>query len=114
MIVWADNREDAIKRMRRALSAYKLFGVKTSIPFLKKVMVTPDFVNGNYSTHFIEKNKDILHSDTNATEEESDLAAITAFLDFMNQQEKASQSASVSGQRNYWKEFGRRKGALRL
>ncbi len=114
MIVWADNREDAIKRMRRALSAYKLSGIKTSIPFLKKVMEAPDFVNGKYSTHFIEKNMDILHPDTNASEEENDLAAIAAFLDFMNQQGKAGRSTIESEPRNYWKEFGRRKGVLRL
>ena len=114
MIVWADNRTDAIRRMKRALSSYTLSGVKTSIPFLKKVMEAPDFVSGKYSTHFIEKNKDILHPDTETTQEEVDLAAITAFLDFMNRQEKALVTPSTNGSKNYWKEFGRRKGVLRL
>jgi acetyl-CoA carboxylase biotin carboxylase subunit len=114
MIVWADNRKDAINRMKRALTSYVLAGVKTSIPFLKKVMEAPDFVEGKYSTHFIEKNQDILHPDTDATEEETDLAAISAYLDFLNQQEKAAPVSNNEGSKNPWKEFGRRKGVLRL
>jgi acetyl-CoA carboxylase biotin carboxylase subunit len=114
MIVWADNREDAINRMKRALTSYVLSGVKTSIPFLKKVMEAPDFVEGKYSTHFIEKNKDILHPDTDASEEEVDIAAITAFVDFINKQERAKPADNGNGEKNSWKEFGRRKGVLRL
>ena len=114
MIVWAETRQDAINRMKRGLDEYVLTGIKTSIPFLKKVMEAPDFVNGKYTTHFIEKNMDILHPDTDSTEEETDLAAITAFLDFSNKIEKASPNGDGSSQKNYWKEFGRRKGVLRL
>ena len=114
MIVWADNREDAINRMKRALTSYVLSGIKTSIPFLKKVMEAPDFVEGKYSTHFIEKNKDILHPDTDASEEEVDIAAITAFVDFINKQEKAKPTGNGNAEKNSWKEFGRRKGVLRL
>ena len=114
MIVWAETRQDAINRMKRALDEYVLTGIKTSIPFLKKVMEAPDFVNGKYTTHFIEKNMDILHPDTDASEEETDLAAITAFLDFINKQEKMKPVSQQEGQKNYWKEFGRRKGVLRL
>ncbi len=114
MIVWANNRQDAINRMKRALTSYVLAGVKTSIPFLKKVMEAPDFVDGKYSTHFIEKNMDILHPDTEASQEETDLAAISAFLDFMNQQEKAVAVTGDNSEKNPWKEFGRRKSVLRL
>jgi acetyl-CoA carboxylase biotin carboxylase subunit len=77
-------------------------------------MEAPDFVEGKYSTHFIEKNKDILHPDTDASEEEVDIAAITAFVDFINKQEKAKPTGNGNAEKNSWKEFGRRKGVLRL
>lgn len=42
--------------MRRALYAYKITGVKTSIRFLERIMESADFRQGKYNTHFIEKN----------------------------------------------------------
>ncbi len=115
MIVWANDRQGAINRMKRAIDDYILTGVKTSLPFLKKVMEAPDFVKGGYNTQFIEKNMDILMPNDEPTQEETDLAAITAFVDFLNQEKKVSRTTDQQNQtRNYWKEFGRRKGVLRL
>lgn len=56
LIVWAEDRDAAIKRMRRALSEFCIEGVKTTIPFHQKVMMDEDFVEGNINTHFL-KNK---------------------------------------------------------
>jgi acetyl-CoA carboxylase biotin carboxylase subunit len=114
MIVWADNRQNAIKRMKRALNDYILTGIKTSIPFLKKEMENPDFVNGNYNTQFIEKHLDTLLPDENDNQEETDIAAIVAFVDFLNKEKSANLKTESSKTRNLWKEFGRRKGVLRL
>ena len=50
------DRETAIERMRRALREYEIWGVKTTIPLLKRVMDHPDFVAGNIHTGFIEEN----------------------------------------------------------
>ena len=36
LIVWAKDRQEAVSRMKRALYAYKITGVKTSIQFLEK------------------------------------------------------------------------------
>jgi acetyl-CoA carboxylase biotin carboxylase subunit len=114
MIVWAKDRESAIQRMKRALDDYVLTGIKTSLPFLKKVMEAPDFVNGKYNTQFIEKNMDILMPDNEPSQEETDMAAIAAFIDFLNQEEKAGASVQQAKEKSFWKEFGRRKGVLRL
>ena len=38
LIVWGRDRDEAIQRMKRALMEYKITGVKTSIPFLMKIM----------------------------------------------------------------------------
>ncbi len=55
LIVHAKNREEAIARMRRALDEFVVEGIKTTIPFHKKVFSHPDFLKGNFNTDFIEK-----------------------------------------------------------
>ncbi len=48
------SRENAIARMRRALSEYIIRGVKTTIPFQQTIMYDPDFVRRkNYDTGFV-------------------------------------------------------------
>jgi acetyl-CoA carboxylase, biotin carboxylase subunit len=55
LIVHADNREDAIKRMARALDEYIIEGIKTTIPFHKRIMANKDFIQGNIDTSFLER-----------------------------------------------------------
>jgi len=114
LIVWAGSREEAIDRMRRALYAYKITGVKTSIRFLKRIMECPDFRNGNYNTHFIEKNFDFLMKKQECPTDCEDVAIMTVLIDYLDKQEQ-SQPSKPEGQRgNLWKEYGRRRSLLRL
>ncbi|MDZ7331562.1 MAG: acetyl-CoA carboxylase biotin carboxylase subunit [candidate division KSB1 bacterium] len=53
LIVWGQNRNDAIQRMKRALDNYVILGIKTQIPFLKAVIEHPEFVRGNINTNFL-------------------------------------------------------------
>ena len=55
LIVHADTREEAIKRMARALDEYIVEGIKTTIPFHKRIMANKDFIEGNIDTGFIER-----------------------------------------------------------
>jgi acetyl-CoA carboxylase biotin carboxylase subunit len=55
LIVTADDREEAIKRMYRALDEFIIEGVHTTIPFHKKVMKHEKFIDSDYDTSFIEK-----------------------------------------------------------
>jgi acetyl-CoA carboxylase biotin carboxylase subunit len=54
VIVHARTRELAIARMRRALDAMVIEGIKTTIPLHLKIMDDPDFQAGNFSTRFME------------------------------------------------------------
>jgi len=55
LIVHAETRDDAIKRMARALDEYIIEGIKTTIPFHKRVMASKDFIEGNIDTGFIDR-----------------------------------------------------------
>ncbi len=51
---WGRTRESAIQTMIRALREYKILGIKTTIPFHRRVLTNPDFMAGNYDTTFID------------------------------------------------------------
>jgi len=55
LVVWGPTRESAIRRMHRALSEYRVSGIKTTIPFAKLVMEHPRFISGDFDTRFIEQ-----------------------------------------------------------
>ncbi len=55
LIITGKTRNQAIKNCRSVLSDTTIKGVKTTLPFFKQVMQTPAFVQGNYTTSFIEK-----------------------------------------------------------
>jgi len=55
LIVKGRTREEAIKKMSRALEEFIVEGIKTTIPFHMIIMKNEDFMNNNYDTSFIEK-----------------------------------------------------------
>lgn len=116
LIVWASKREYAIERMKRALYEYKIVGVKNNLAFLRKVMSSPDFVNGKYNTHFIEKNIESLMKPGRASKQVTEnMAIIAAYFDYlMNLEEYKQVSLNDGGAKNKWKHFGKQKGVLRI
>ena len=54
LIVTAQNREEAIQKMRRALDEFVIEGIKTTIPFHRQLMDDPNYISGNYTTKFME------------------------------------------------------------
>lgn len=55
LIVWGKDREEAIHRMERALDEFNVVGIKTTIPFQKKVLANAFFRKGEFYTNFIQR-----------------------------------------------------------
>jgi acetyl-CoA carboxylase biotin carboxylase subunit len=55
LIVYGSTREEALQRMRRALSMFVVEGIHTSIPLHQKILADRDFIEGNFDTHFIQR-----------------------------------------------------------
>jgi len=55
LIVYGKDRADAVAKMRRALDEFIIEGIKTTIPFHKKVLSDPDFLQGDFNTGFVER-----------------------------------------------------------
>ena len=54
LITTAQTREEAINKMKRALDEFVIEGIKTTIPFHRQLMDHPDYIEGNYTTKFME------------------------------------------------------------
>lgn len=114
LIVWAPTRQEAIDRMKRALHAYKIIGIKTTIPFLSRIMDVPAFRKGKYNTHFIQDNQKHLEPKSTAKQKVKDVVAITAFIDFMNRRESARQKGQTVNSVSNWKMCGRKRNMNRM
>ena len=55
LIVHAPTRVEAIGRMRRALSEMVVAGIKTTLPLHQAVMEAPEFQDGDYTIHWLER-----------------------------------------------------------
>ncbi|MGQ0810892.1 MAG: acetyl-CoA carboxylase biotin carboxylase subunit [Nitrospiraceae bacterium] len=74
--------EETVSRMHRSLEEYVLRGVKTTIPFMKTIMLEPDFRAGRFDTSYLETHPELFNYDE--FEEPEDLvlaisAAIAAY-----------------------------------
>ncbi|MDR2779242.1 MAG: acetyl-CoA carboxylase biotin carboxylase subunit [Puniceicoccales bacterium] len=54
LIASEQSRELAIKKMYSALSEYMIRGVKTTIPFVRAVMMDKGYITGQYTTKFVD------------------------------------------------------------
>ncbi|WP_377890793.1 acetyl-CoA carboxylase biotin carboxylase subunit [Alkalihalobacillus sp. R86527] len=54
LITYGATREEAMQRMKRALSEFKIKGIKTTIPFHQKLLKHEKFAEGDFNTKFLE------------------------------------------------------------
>ncbi len=57
LMCWAPNREQARRRMYRALKEYVITGIKTTLPFHQDLIEDEVFIGGNFDTGFMETYK---------------------------------------------------------
>lgn len=105
LIVLGDTRAEAILRMRRALSEYRIGGLKTSIPFHQEIMDSTEFIWGTFDTGFLERRN--LNIIAERSEEIERVAAATAAL-LANEAGRQAVHIGVNDHsENLWKRAGR-------
>ncbi len=55
LIVHGTNRNECLMRLRRALDEYVIGGIESTIALHQEIIAQPDFVNGDYDIHWLEK-----------------------------------------------------------
>ncbi|MGH2930164.1 MAG: acetyl-CoA carboxylase biotin carboxylase subunit, partial [Solirubrobacteraceae bacterium] len=55
LVVHGSTRNECLMRLRRALEEYVIGGIETTIPLHQRIVEESDFVNGDYTTHWLER-----------------------------------------------------------
>lgn len=58
---WGNNPLEAIERMDRALREFRIRGVSTNLSFVENVINHPKFIEGDYTTKFIDQNPELFN-----------------------------------------------------
>ncbi|MBT5093310.1 MAG: hypothetical protein HOM21_03645, partial [Halobacteriovoraceae bacterium] len=60
LVVWGENREEAIAKLKESLAEVPFFGIKTNGNYLSRIIKHPQFIKGETYTHFVETHKNEL------------------------------------------------------
>ncbi len=116
LLTWGNDRNEAIQRMKRALSEYRISGIATTIPFHLMVMNNQRFKQGKIHTHFIEEEMEkgqlVVGADSDDIFEA--VAVFSALLDFQERKGTKTPSSKPKPKESPWKIEGRRMGLRRF
>jgi acetyl-CoA carboxylase biotin carboxylase subunit len=111
LVVWAETRDAAIRRARRALREYRCEPVRTNVDFLLWALHEPSFLDGSYTTKTIET---VFKPDSlPARNEELDLAAVAAAIAAYNYRNTVHHIDIESDASNNWRRAARTDGTQR-
>jgi len=103
LVTWGKTREEAIRRMMRALSEYQVYGIKTTIPFFQRILLHPRFLAGTYNTHFIAE----LEKEPEREDPAEKIVALIAAGIKSGRDALAVMAPAQKGKANNWKIQGR-------
>ncbi|MEN3371778.1 acetyl/propionyl/methylcrotonyl-CoA carboxylase subunit alpha [Dechloromonas sp. ZS-1] len=95
LIVWDENRDGALARMRKALADYQVAGLTTNIDFLSRLVACPAFAGADLDTGLIERQKDVLFPEIQPVPRDALLVATVGEL--LWEQHEAKAAAKLSG-----------------
>jgi acetyl-CoA carboxylase, biotin carboxylase subunit len=108
LITFGQTRNEALLRMRRALSEYTIMGVRHNIPFHINLMNSMSFIAGQIDTNFVEQRFRMGTYEADPTDEELENAAIAATLFAHRRRQLAAQVvAPAKRDTSNWKWLGR-------
>jgi len=102
LIVIAETREAACRRMIRALESYVILGIHTTIPFLIDILKSPEFAKGDTFTDFIARHFENWSQDM----EGADLARIAYVVDELTSVKRPQAEAKEKGWPTPWETLG--------
>jgi len=55
LVAWGEDRPQALARLARGLSEYRVLGIKTTIPFFQWILRQPEFQEGRFDTTYLDR-----------------------------------------------------------
>jgi acetyl-CoA carboxylase biotin carboxylase subunit len=103
LIAWGEDRPHALARMGRALAEYDVRGIKTTIPFFKRLLDDEDFRSARFDTTFVDRHLAAEHAATAS----SDLEVVAAIAVAVHHWMHAQAAPAGNGRVSRWRDAGR-------
>ena len=100
LIVHAENRNQAIAKMTKAIRDYDIVGVETTLDFCDFAINHPAFVSGDFDTHFVDKYFTNPSQQLSADDDSVDAAMAASYLLTSN---KLNNDSYLPGNYSDWK-----------
>ncbi|KAJ2591268.1 hypothetical protein EV177_008908, partial [Coemansia sp. RSA 1804] len=100
LVVRGDDRQAALRVLRKALDEYQVVGLHTNIGFLKRLAQSPDFAAGDVETGYINKHLDELFPQ--ATDPSPSTVAQAALALIIDSNTKAAMQTGSAGLYSPW------------
>jgi len=110
LCVWGKDRREAIDRMIRAISEYRICGVSTTLAFHETVLDHEVFRSGDLSTHFIDDYFADRKFGVNEDEHILKAAAVAASLFDYQESKRISTASGGHTPNSRWRKAGRKAG----
>jgi acetyl-CoA carboxylase biotin carboxylase subunit len=101
LLVWGDDREECLSRLRRALHDFDVRGVQTNLTLLQQITEESPFQEGTYTTDFGRRKRSVVTG--NAGAHLRDLVAVVAVA-YMNQRQARRPSTPQSFQTGWYRD----------
>ncbi len=108
VLAWGRDREEAIRRLRRAVAEFVIVGIDTNLPLHSRILADPRFLVGDIHTTFLEREFQLSPA---ADEEERRVALLVAAV-LAHRREKQTRAAISGRDGSAWK-LRQRQSAMR-
>lgn len=105
VITWGETRQEAIDRMERSLTEFVLSGINSNIVLHKTILKHPKFIDGSYTTQFIEKNFEVMEPSLFKEVDEHVFLIVAGIQAFNDRKARDVRQLNVSAN---WKRLGRK------
>jgi acetyl-CoA carboxylase biotin carboxylase subunit len=104
LIVYGADREQALARMRRALDEYQILGVKTTLPFHRRLLDDERFIAGEIDTRFLERSFNFAPE---APPDDDKALLAAALLSYQRRGDSKAAGGPRGGPASRWKQANR-------
>jgi acetyl/propionyl-CoA carboxylase alpha subunit len=108
LIVWGADREEAVRRLRRALHETRIEGILTSRQLFQALVEDDDFRAGRLDNGMLERKLAAGELGPPAAGEAADVSLIAAAIEHLERTGRTSAQPVASGGRRRWRDAGRR------
>ncbi len=112
LVVWGEDRPQAIARLRRVLDEYRVAGVRTTLPFFRWLVAQPEFSAGDFDTTYLDgllatrKGQPFVKASTEDGQDAVIIAAVAAWF----RANQASGAGAAAGDTSVWRRTARTEG----